>query len=104
MDQAGEPSQKERLEGFNTLFYLTEAVGGLLILLMGIWIFNYRGGLAWTSNPAIEFNWHPLLMTIGLVFLYANGIEKFHIKTITFWGDFADRFEKFRLRVYTLGQ
>lgn len=74
MDQSNEPTQKERLEGFNTLFYVTEAVGGFLILLVAIWIFKYRGGLAWTSQPAIEFNWHPLLMTIGLVFLYANGI------------------------------
>lgn len=73
MDQIGESSQRERLEGFDFLFYLTEAVGVLLIVLVGIWVFHFRGGLAWTSNPGLEFNWHPLLMTIGLVFLYANG-------------------------------
>jgi len=32
------------------------------------------GGLGGTSNPQIEFNWHPLLMTIGLIYLYGNSI------------------------------
>ncbi|XP_016837722.1 cytochrome b reductase 1 isoform X2 [Nasonia vitripennis] len=74
MDKIGEPTQTENLEGFNILFWTTEAVGGLLIILVAIWTAHYRGGFSWTSNPGLEFNWHPLLMTIGLVFLYANGM------------------------------
>ena len=31
-------------------------------------------GFAGSSNPDLEFNWHPLLMTISLVYLYGNGI------------------------------
>ena len=34
---------------------------------------NYRHGFTWRDNPKLEFNWHPLLMTIGLIFLYGNG-------------------------------
>lgn len=62
------------LEGFTLLFGLAEGIGGLAIILVAIWLGAYRGGFAWTSNPSLEFNWHPLLMTIGMVFLYANGI------------------------------
>lgn len=72
MDQIGEPST-QNLEGFNVLFGITEIFGVLLIILMLVWTTHYEGGFAWTSNPKLQFNWHPLLMTIGLVFLYANG-------------------------------
>ncbi|XP_058800357.1 plasma membrane ascorbate-dependent reductase CYBRD1 isoform X2 [Phymastichus coffea] len=74
MDQIGEPTQAQKLEGFSFLFYLTEGTGLFLIILVGIWLVQYRNGFGWTSIPELEFNWHPLLMTIGLVFLYANGM------------------------------
>ena len=73
MDQIGEPSQKQRLEGFTPLFYLTEGIGILLVILVSVWCIHFRGGFGWTSNPGLEFNWHPFLMTFGLVFLYGNG-------------------------------
>ncbi|KAG8035640.1 hypothetical protein G9C98_001068 [Cotesia typhae] len=73
MDQIGE-QPVENLTGFNFLFGLTEIVGLILIILMIVWTKNFQGGFAWTENPALEFNWHPLLMTIGLVFLYGNGM------------------------------
>lgn len=72
MDQIGESSHS--MEGFIPLLSLHEACGALLILLVTIWTSYYRNGFSWRSNPQLEFNWHPLLMTIGLVFLYANGI------------------------------
>lgn len=74
MDQIGEPPQAPSLEGFIPLVGLQQICGALLILLVIIWTSYYRDGFSWTSNPQLEFNWHPLLMTIGLVFLYANGI------------------------------
>ena len=44
------------------------------MVLVGIWMQNYRNGFAWsTKDPGIEFNWHPLFMTIGLIYLYGNG-------------------------------
>ncbi|KAL7286236.1 hypothetical protein TKK_0019492 [Trichogramma kaykai] len=74
MDQSPEAAPIQNLKNFNLLLYITEAAGILLIILVGIWTISYRGGFAWRSQPGLEFNWHPLLMTIGLVFLYANGM------------------------------
>ncbi|XP_063984835.1 transmembrane ascorbate-dependent reductase CYB561-like isoform X2 [Diachasmimorpha longicaudata] len=74
MDQIGEPTSPQRLEGFKFLFTITEAIGGALIALVLFWITHFRGGFAWSSNVGLQFNWHPFLMTVGLVFLYANGM------------------------------
>lgn len=62
----------EDLRGFNTLFFVTEVIGLVGVVMMAVWTANYRGGFAWTSYPALQFNWHPLLMTIGMVYLFAN--------------------------------
>ncbi|KAL6440610.1 hypothetical protein ACFW04_003238 [Cataglyphis niger] len=74
MDQKAEPLQAPSLEGFIPLIGLHQICGAFLILLVIIWTTYYRDGFSWTSNPQLEFNWHPLLMTIGLVFLYANAM------------------------------
>ncbi|XP_029042817.1 transmembrane ascorbate-dependent reductase CYB561 [Osmia bicornis bicornis] len=72
MEQIGEPRQS--LEGFKPLTIIMEVIGTTLVILVAIWCGSYRGGFSWRSNPSLEFNWHPLLMTIGFVFLYANGM------------------------------
>jgi len=64
----------EDLRGFNLLFFVTEVLGLILVILMAVWTGNYRGGFAWSSNPKLEFNWHPLLNTIGMIYLFANSI------------------------------
>ncbi|XP_006624794.1 cytochrome b reductase 1-like isoform X1 [Apis dorsata] len=73
MEQIEERSS-ENLEGFKPLTILMQIIGATLIILVIIWCGNYRGGFAWNSNPELEFNWHPLLMVVGFVFLYANGM------------------------------
>lgn len=45
----------------------------MAVVLMGIWTGHHLGGFAWQKNPGLEFNWHPLLMTIGMIYLYGNG-------------------------------
>ena len=71
MEQIGE--SHTNLVGFKPLTILMEVIGIILIILVAIWCSKYRHGFTWSSNPALEFNWHPLLMVIGFVFLYANG-------------------------------
>ncbi|RXG70055.1 putative cytochrome b561 [Armadillidium vulgare] len=58
---------------FTKIFTLTQILGVTTLLLIIIWLSLFRNGFAWNSNPKLEFNWHPLFMVLGLVFLYANG-------------------------------
>lgn len=58
---------------FTKIFTLTQMIGILCVVLTGIWVGHFHGGFSWRSNPKVEFNLHPLLMILGLIFLYANG-------------------------------
>ncbi|XP_038606916.1 cytochrome b reductase 1 [Tachyglossus aculeatus] len=49
-------------------------LGGFLAVGLTLaWALQYREGLGWDGGPA-EFNWHPLLIVIGLVFLQGSAI------------------------------
>ncbi|KAL2744829.1 cytochrome b reductase 1-like isoform X1 [Vespula maculifrons] len=67
-------------EGFTFLLTILELTGIVFIILMIVWITQFKGGFSWTSDPNHEFNWHPLLMTIGFVFLYANAMLIYRIQ------------------------
>ena len=75
----------EAVEDANTwkkpLLGATELIGLVVVILMGVWTGHFRNGFAWQDDPAHEFNWHPLLMTIGLIFLLGNNILVFRIFT-----------------------
>ena len=53
---------------------MLEVVGVGLVVMMSIWTGHFLGGFAGQSDPKLEFNWHPLLLTISLIYLYGNGI------------------------------
>ena len=55
----------------SSLFH--QVSGFMAVVLMGTWTGHFLGGFSWQSDPQHQFNWHPLLMTIGLIFLYGNG-------------------------------
>ncbi|RMC18554.1 hypothetical protein DUI87_04446 [Hirundo rustica rustica] len=48
-------------------------VGFVSVILSLVWVFHYREGLSWDGSAA-EFNWHPVLIVTGFVFI--QGIEK----------------------------
>merc|ERR1711934_353883 len=50
-----------------------EAFGISAVILTVHWAINIKGGVAYVENMGIPFNWHPILMTISLIFLYGNG-------------------------------
>lgn len=72
MEEIG--SSTRHLVNFRLLYIISQLVGVVAIVLMICWIGIHLGGFAWTSQPGVQFNWHPLLMTIGMIFLYGNSI------------------------------
>ena len=69
--EGGETQRTMRL--FTWWVLLAQVFGLLSVILVAVWMGVYRGGFAWTDNPGKEFNYHPLFMTIGLIFLYGDG-------------------------------
>ncbi|XP_066905324.1 plasma membrane ascorbate-dependent reductase CYBRD1 isoform X2 [Halyomorpha halys] len=67
-------TMEEDLKSFNILFGITNGVGLLCVVLVLVWTSHYAGGFAWRSDPPKQFNWHPLLMTVGMIYLFANSI------------------------------
>ena len=58
---------------FLQLFFSTQVVGTLLISLVLIWTLNYSGNLGW-SNYDYRFNWHPILLVLGMIYLSGNSL------------------------------
>ncbi len=54
-------------------FIVANVLGLTSIALLSNFLQDYNGGFAWSDKPLKEFNWHPILMFTGLVFLNANG-------------------------------
>lgn len=79
MDPISESAQHQTLVNFRIFYIITQLVGGAIIILMGAWISLYLGGFGW-STPSIEFNWHPMLMTIGMIYLFGNCKDCFEVK------------------------
>ncbi|KAH8316930.1 hypothetical protein KR074_006605 [Drosophila pseudoananassae] len=74
VDSSNKTNMDPALINFKVLYVLTQLVGLTMIVLVGTWIGQHFGGLGGTSNPKLEFNWHPLFMTIGFIYLYGNSI------------------------------
>jgi len=55
-------------------FLAVEVLGLLAVILTIHWVNSFKGGVKWGyTDLGIAFNWHPILMTLGLIFLYGNG-------------------------------
>eukprot|EP00794_Sanderia_malayensis_P003539 gene3539-4042_t len=63
---------------FYLLIGIVEVVGIIILAVVFIWMGHYRGGFAWNGS-AKEFNYHPVFMTIGFIFLYGNGMLVYRI-------------------------
>lgn len=55
------------------LYGVTAGLSSLVLVELLVWIVHFRGGLAWQEAPALQFNWHPILMVVSLVVLYGHG-------------------------------
>lgn len=72
MEEIGSTSRN--LVNFRLFYIISQLIGIVIVILMICWIGIHLDGLSWTSNPKVQFNWHPLLMTLGMIFLYGNSI------------------------------
>ncbi|XP_027534384.1 DDB1- and CUL4-associated factor 17 isoform X5 [Neopelma chrysocephalum] len=48
-------------------------VGFVSVILSLVWVFQYREGLSWDGGAG-EFNWHPVLIITGFVFIQGIAI------------------------------
>jgi len=65
---------EQDVSGFIPVYGIAQISGFMAVVLVGIWTGHHLGGFSWQSDPKHEFNWHPLLMTLGMIYLYGNGI------------------------------
>ncbi|XP_039711200.1 plasma membrane ascorbate-dependent reductase CYBRD1 [Pteropus medius] len=59
--------------GFLGLLVSALLVGFLSVIFVLVWVLHYRGGLAWDGS-LLEFNWHPVLVVTGFVFIQGIAI------------------------------
>ncbi|XP_012506228.1 PREDICTED: cytochrome b reductase 1 isoform X1 [Propithecus coquereli] len=59
--------------GFLVLLVSALLVGFLSVIFTLVWVLHYRGGLGWDGTE-LEFNWHPVLMVTGFVFIQGIAI------------------------------
>ncbi|XP_062873789.1 lysosomal membrane ascorbate-dependent ferrireductase CYB561A3 [Trichomycterus rosablanca] len=63
---------------FYVAYLLCLVLSLVCVVLVVHWNASYRGGFAW-DGQARQFNWHPVLMVIGLVVLYGNAAVVYRV-------------------------
>lgn len=58
---------------FGWLLALTQLLLHGALGLVLFWVIYYLGGFGWHDQPKLEFNYHPVLMIGGFVYLSGNG-------------------------------
>lgn len=58
---------------FGWLLGLTQLLLHGALGLVLFWVIYYLGGFGWQDQPKLEFNYHPVLMIGGFVYLCGNG-------------------------------
>ena len=76
---------KGTLRFFTGWVLIAQIFGLISVVMVAVWMGHFRGGFAWTDDPAREFNYHPLFMIIGMVFLYGNCELPDSCKTLKFY-------------------
>uniref|UniRef100_A0A1I8J8N2 Transmembrane ascorbate-dependent reductase CYB561 n=4 Tax=Macrostomum lignano TaxID=282301 RepID=A0A1I8J8N2_9PLAT len=58
------------LKSFTVWVLVALTTGASAVVMTTVWLTKYLGGFDWNNEKV--FNYHPLFMVIGMVFLYAN--------------------------------
>lgn len=64
--------------GLSVSLLLCLCLGLVCVVLVSVWGSHFRGGFKWDGSGQ-EFNWHPVLMTAGLVVLYGYGAVLYRV-------------------------
>lgn len=62
----------ENLRQFLFALSAAGAVGFVAVIFVLRWVLHFKEGLAWDGGLA-EFNWHPVLIVTGFIFLQGIG-------------------------------
>jgi cytochrome b-561 len=65
------PSDSTDLAHLTIGIIIAQIIGLIMVILVGVWMGVYRNGYGWDVSTV--FNYHPLFMTIGMIFLYGDG-------------------------------
>jgi len=79
MDKYDTLEEEQNLRYFSFIFGLSQFFGALSVILIAIWMGTYDGGFGWQEKPQQEFHYHPLFMTIGMIFLYGEAILVYRV-------------------------
>lgn len=64
------PKRSANYGWFRFGLLLLQMIGDAIIILLFCWVFIYMDGLG--LEDQILFNWHPILMTIGMIYFLGH--------------------------------
>lgn len=65
-------------QSFYFIFGGAQITGLISIILVNVWNIEYLGGYNWLK-PSTRFNYHPLFMIIGFIYLSGNGMVVYRL-------------------------
>ncbi|KAL3832028.1 hypothetical protein ACJMK2_023708 [Sinanodonta woodiana] len=75
MENFNKPEPPVSLGFFTFLVLVIQGLGLAAVILVAVWMGHFHEGFAWQTEPKLEFNYHPVFMVIGMIFLYTDGMS-----------------------------
>ncbi|GAB6031467.1 hypothetical protein CHUAL_009236 [Chamberlinius hualienensis] len=72
-------SESQNLRWFTPSLITAELCGITAITMIIVWLGHFHEGFSWTGSSKAQFNYHPVLMMVGMIFLYGNAIMIYRI-------------------------